>query len=49
MLSCEPQRVRVALDPSNDLHLELPPGVDLAGSDLVESTREALRRAEGSG
>jgi acetolactate decarboxylase len=49
VLSCEPQRVRVALDPSNDLHLELPPGVDLAGSDLAESTREALRRAERSG
>jgi acetolactate decarboxylase len=48
VLSCRPRRVRVRIDPSEDLHVELPPGVDLAGTELVQSTREALRRAEHS-
>jgi acetolactate decarboxylase len=46
VLSCRPRRVRVRIDPSNDLHVELPPGVDLSGAELEHSTREALRRAE---
>jgi acetolactate decarboxylase len=41
--------LRARLDPSNDLHVELPPGIDLSGSELAESTREALDRAEHSG
>ena len=49
VLSCRPARVRVQIDPSNDLHVELPPGIDLSGSDLAESTREALQQAEHSG
>jgi acetolactate decarboxylase len=49
VLSCTPVRVRVQVDPSNDLHVELPPGIDLSGSDLAESTREALQQAEHSG
>jgi acetolactate decarboxylase len=46
VLSCRPRQVRVRVDPSNDLHVELPPGVDLASTELARSTREALRRAE---
>jgi acetolactate decarboxylase len=46
VLSCVPNRVRVQVDPTSALHVELPPGVDLAGAELEESTREALRRAE---
>ena len=49
VLECEPSRVRAAIDPSADLHVELPPGVDLAGAELADSTREVLRRAEHSG
>ncbi len=49
VLSCSPACVRVQIDPSNDLHVELPPGVDLSGSELAESTRQALDRAERSG
>ena len=46
VLSCRPRQVRVRVDPSNDLHVELPPEVDLASTELARSTREALRRAE---
>jgi len=49
VLECEPTRVRVELDPSNDLHVELPPGVELADAELAESTRAALDRAEHAG
>jgi acetolactate decarboxylase len=49
VLSCRPRQVRVRVDPSNDLHVELPPGVDLASGELARSTREALRRAERDG
>jgi acetolactate decarboxylase len=48
VLDCRPRRVRVRMDPSTDLHVELPPGIDLAGAELAQSTREALRRAEHS-
>ena len=49
VLECSPRRVQVALHPSNDLHVELPPGIELADSELAEETREALRRAEHDG
>ena len=49
VLDCAARRVRVRVDLSTDLHVELPPGIDLADSELAESTREALRRAEHSG
>jgi acetolactate decarboxylase len=48
VLECRPRRVRVRIDPSTDLHVELPPGIDLAGSELAQSTRDALHRAEHS-
>jgi acetolactate decarboxylase len=37
---------RVRLDPSDDLHVELPPGVDLADPDLAAATHEAIVKAE---
>jgi acetolactate decarboxylase len=46
VLECRPITGRVRIDPSADLHVELPPGIDLGSSDIAESTREALRRAE---
>ncbi len=49
VLNCTPACGRVQIDPSNDLHVELPPGIDLSASDLAESTREALQQAEHSG
>lgn len=33
---------------SDDLHVELPPGLDLASPDLADSTHEAIQRAENS-
>jgi acetolactate decarboxylase len=38
--------VRARLDPSDDLHVELPPGVRLGDPGLSEATHEALERAE---
>ncbi len=35
------------LDPSDDLHVELPPAVDLADPDLAAATHAAIVRAEG--
>jgi acetolactate decarboxylase len=40
-------RVRARLDPSNDLHVELPPGIDLGDPGLSAQTHAALARAEG--
>jgi acetolactate decarboxylase len=37
----------VAIDPSDDLHVELPPRVDLADPDLSAETREAVLSVEG--
>jgi acetolactate decarboxylase len=39
--------LRVRLDPSDDLHIELPPAIDLADPDLAAATHEAIVRAEG--
>jgi acetolactate decarboxylase len=39
--------LRARLDPSNDLHVELPPRIDLADPGLAAETHAALVRAEG--
>jgi acetolactate decarboxylase len=39
--------LRARFDPSNDLHIELPPRIDLADPDLAAETHEAIVRAEG--
>jgi acetolactate decarboxylase len=44
--------LRARLDPSNDLHIELPPAVDLADPDLAAATHEMVElveRANGPG
>ena len=38
--------LRVRLDPSNDLHIELPPAVDLADPDLASDTHRAVELVE---
>ena len=38
--------LRARLDPSNDLHVELPPAVDLADPDIAAATHEAIEAAE---
>jgi acetolactate decarboxylase len=40
--------LRVRLDPSSELHVELPPGVDLADPDLAGSTHAAVDEVERS-
>jgi len=49
VLACRPRRARVRIDPSTDLHVELPPGVDLAAPALSREAHEALDRVEHSG
>jgi len=39
--------LRARLDPSDDLHIELPPAIDLADPDLARATHEAIVQAEG--
>jgi acetolactate decarboxylase len=41
--------LRVRLDPSSDLHVELPPRVELADPDLATATHEAVARIERGG
>jgi acetolactate decarboxylase len=39
--------LRARLDPSDDLHVELPPRIELADPDLAAATHAAIERAEG--
>jgi acetolactate decarboxylase len=39
-------RLRVRLDPSSDLHVELPAGVELADPELASATHAAVERVE---
>ena len=39
--------LRVQVDPSDNLHVELPPAIELAAPDLAAATHEAIARAEG--
>jgi acetolactate decarboxylase len=41
--------VRVRLDPSDDLHVELPPGIELADPGVAAETHDALDRVEHQG
>jgi acetolactate decarboxylase len=38
--------LRVGLDPSSDLHVELPPGIELADPDLASATHAAVEQVE---
>jgi acetolactate decarboxylase len=46
VLELRPRVARVRVDPSTELHMELPPGVELTSPELGESTREAIARVE---
>ncbi len=48
VLGCRARKARVELDPSADLHLELPPAIDLEGADLGSDMAQALARVERS-
>jgi acetolactate decarboxylase len=47
VLDSRSEGLRVRLDPSNDLHVELPPRIELADPDLAAATHAAIARAEG--
>jgi acetolactate decarboxylase len=47
VLGSRPGPLRARLDPSDDLHVELPPGVELADPDLAAATHAAVEAVEG--
>ncbi len=49
VLSSASSGLRMRLDPSNDLHVELPPGLELADPQLAASTHAAVERVERQG
>jgi acetolactate decarboxylase len=46
VLECHPNRAVARIDASTALHVELPPGIDLASPEASRETHEALTRAE---
>jgi acetolactate decarboxylase len=44
--SCGAGDLRVRLDPSSDLHVELPPGIELSDPDLASATHDAVEKVE---
>lgn len=49
VLEARPTRARIGFDVSTDLHVELPPGVELESAHASRQVHEALQRAEHSG
>jgi acetolactate decarboxylase len=49
VLDCSPRRAVAMLDLSGELHVELPPGVDLDSAELDDATAGALARVEHDG
>jgi acetolactate decarboxylase len=49
VLGSRSTRLRVRLDPSGELHVELPPGIDLADPQVASSTHAAVERVERAG
>jgi acetolactate decarboxylase len=47
--SCSAGPLRVRIDPADDLHVELPPAVDLSDPDLAAETHAAIDAAERDG
>jgi acetolactate decarboxylase len=47
VLDSRPARLRARIDPSDDLHVELPDGVSLADPDVSEATHAAIAGVEG--
>ena len=46
VLDSRSRRLRARIDPSNDLHVELPPGVELEDPDLAAETHAAVEAVE---
>jgi acetolactate decarboxylase len=46
VLDSRSRGLRVGIDPSNDLHVELPPRVELADPDLAAQTHAAVEAVE---
>ena len=49
VLDSRVETAHVQLDPSGELHVELPSGIDLADPDAAKSTHAAIDRVEHSG
>jgi acetolactate decarboxylase len=47
VLASRPGRGRVAIDHARELHLELPPGIELGAADTGQAAQEQVRRVEG--
>jgi acetolactate decarboxylase len=48
VLASRSDGLRARLDPSSELHVELPPGIDLADPDLAATTHAAVEAVERS-
>ena len=46
VLDCRAETAHVGMDPSSELHVELPPGIDLSDREAARSTHEAIERVE---
>src|SRR5689334_15409648 len=46
VLECRPATAHVGVDPSSELHVELPPGIDLRDREAAQATHEAIERVE---
>jgi acetolactate decarboxylase len=49
VLDCRAETAHILLDTSGELHVELPPGIDLADPDAARSTHAAIDRVEHNG
>jgi acetolactate decarboxylase len=49
VLDCRVETAHVGIDPSSDLHVELPPGVALADPETARATHAAINRVEHDG
>jgi acetolactate decarboxylase len=49
VLDSRAETAHIGLDPSGELHIELPPGIDLTDPDAAKSTHAAIDRVEHSG
>jgi acetolactate decarboxylase len=49
VLGSRARRLRVRVDPSGELHVELPPGIDLTDPHVARSTHAAVERVERAG
>jgi acetolactate decarboxylase len=46
VLDCRVETAHIGLDPSGELHVELPPDVDLRDAATARATHEAIERVE---